>query len=126
MAVSQLWGASPAASTPASQRQDRTRATPVIVAQTGMIQDDRSLSAIGTGFASRSITLRAPTSGKIIEFNIAPGRSFEGQIGISVLIGVMAKNGILLVECANQLHDQGSSVLDAAMEAHKPVYSPYR
>ena len=29
------------------------------------------------------------------------------QIGVLVLIGVMAKNGILLVEFANQLRDQG-------------------
>lgn len=39
------------------------------------------------------------------------------QIGVLVLIGVMAKNGILLVEFANQLRDAGSSVMDAALEA---------
>jgi hydrophobe/amphiphile efflux-1 (HAE1) family protein len=39
------------------------------------------------------------------------------QIGVLVLIGVMAKNGILLVEFANQLRDQGRSVIEAAMEA---------
>ncbi len=41
------------------------------------------------------------------------------QIGILVLIGVMAKNGILLVEFANQVRDAGSSVTDAALEAAK-------
>lgn len=39
------------------------------------------------------------------------------QIGVLMLIGVMAKNGILLVEFANQLRDQGKPVLDAAFEA---------
>ena len=39
------------------------------------------------------------------------------QIGILMLIGIMAKNGILLVEFADQLRDQGRSVADAAMEA---------
>lgn len=39
------------------------------------------------------------------------------QIGVLMLIGVMAKNGILLVEFANQLRDEGKSATDAAMEA---------
>jgi multidrug efflux pump subunit AcrB len=39
------------------------------------------------------------------------------QIGVLMLIGVMAKNGILMVEFANQLRDQGKSVLEASYEA---------
>jgi len=39
------------------------------------------------------------------------------QIGVLMLIGVMAKNGILLVEFANQLRDEGRAVTDAAYEA---------
>lgn len=39
------------------------------------------------------------------------------QIGIILLVGLMAKNGILIVEFANQLRDQGMSVRDAAVEA---------
>jgi multidrug efflux pump subunit AcrB len=39
------------------------------------------------------------------------------QIGVLMLIGVMAKNGILLVEFANQLRDEGCAVMDAAQEA---------
>ncbi|MCB1508112.1 MAG: efflux RND transporter permease subunit [Hyphomicrobiaceae bacterium] len=39
------------------------------------------------------------------------------QIGILLLIGLMAKNGILIVEFANQLRDEGKSVRDAVIEA---------
>ena len=39
------------------------------------------------------------------------------QIGVLVLVGIMAKNGILLVEFADQLRDRGASVIDAAREA---------
>ncbi|MCH8497666.1 MAG: efflux RND transporter permease subunit [Marinobacter sp.] len=38
------------------------------------------------------------------------------QIGIIMLLGLMAKNGILIVEFANQLRDQGRSVHDAIVE----------
>ncbi|MBE1236612.1 efflux RND transporter permease subunit [Phaeovibrio sulfidiphilus] len=39
------------------------------------------------------------------------------QIGIILLIGLMAKNGILIVEFANQLRDAGQSVRDAILNA---------
>ncbi|MFD2741388.1 efflux RND transporter permease subunit [Sulfitobacter aestuarii] len=39
------------------------------------------------------------------------------QIGLVMLIGIMAKNGILIVEFANQLRDGGSNVHDAILEA---------
>ncbi|MGX0903651.1 multidrug efflux pump [Roseovarius sp. MBR-79] len=39
------------------------------------------------------------------------------QIGIILLIGLIAKNGILIVEFANQLRDEGQSVRDSVIEA---------
>jgi HAE1 family hydrophobic/amphiphilic exporter-1 len=39
------------------------------------------------------------------------------QIGLLLLVGVMAKNSILMVEFADQLRDAGRSVRDAAQEA---------
>jgi multidrug efflux pump len=38
------------------------------------------------------------------------------QIGMLLLLGLMAKNGILIVEFANQLRERGYSVRDAALE----------
>jgi HAE1 family hydrophobic/amphiphilic exporter-1 len=39
------------------------------------------------------------------------------QIGLVLLVGIMAKNGILIVEFANQLRDRGASVYEAIEEA---------
>jgi multidrug efflux pump len=39
------------------------------------------------------------------------------QIGIVMLVGLAAKNGILIVEFANQLRDEGRSVADAVVES---------
>lgn len=39
------------------------------------------------------------------------------QIGIILLIGLISKNGILIVEFANQLRDEGYTVRDAVIEA---------
>ncbi len=49
------------------------------------------------------------------------GRSLDldvyGQIGLVMLIGLVTKNSILIVEFANQLREQGRTVLEAASEA---------
>jgi HAE1 family hydrophobic/amphiphilic exporter-1 len=39
------------------------------------------------------------------------------QIGLVLLVGIMAKNGILIVEFANQLRDEGASVREAIERA---------
>jgi multidrug efflux pump len=39
------------------------------------------------------------------------------QIGLIILVGIAAKNGILIVEFANQLRDEGLSVREAVIES---------
>ncbi|MFN7386362.1 MAG: efflux RND transporter permease subunit [Lysobacteraceae bacterium] len=48
-----------------------------------------------------------------------PGASLNlfSQIGLIMLVGLAAKNGILIVEFANQLRDEGRNVRDAILEA---------
>jgi HAE1 family hydrophobic/amphiphilic exporter-1 len=40
-----------------------------------------------------------------------------GQIGLVMLIGLVAKNSILIVQFAKDLRDQGKGIVEAAMEA---------
>jgi len=51
--------------------------------------------------------------------------NYYSQIGLVLLIGIMAKNGILIVEFANKLRDQGESVAEsiehASMTRLRPV-----
>lgn len=46
------------------------------------------------------------------------------QIGIIMLIGLVTKNGILIVEFANQLKEKGYSKMDAVLEASKMRLRP--
>lgn len=46
------------------------------------------------------------------------------QIGMIVLIGIVTKNGILIVEFANQKRDAGKSLIEAATEAASQRFRP--
>ncbi len=46
------------------------------------------------------------------------------QIGIIMLIGLVTKNGILIVEFANQRKEQGRKMMDAVMEAAESRFRP--
>jgi len=46
------------------------------------------------------------------------------QIGIVMLVGLSAKNGILIVEFANQLRDSGRSIREALVESSVTRFRP--
>ncbi|BDV00173.1 acriflavine resistance protein B [Thermodesulfomicrobium sp. WS] len=46
------------------------------------------------------------------------------QVGLVTLVGLVAKNGILLVEFANQLQDEGKGKLEAILEAARTRLRP--
>jgi multidrug efflux pump len=46
------------------------------------------------------------------------------QIGIIVLVGIVTKNGILIVEFANQKREQGMTIMEAAIEASAQRFRP--
>lgn len=59
----------------------------------------------------------AITGALVTMFAMGEAINVYSQVGMVMLIGLMAKNGILIVEFANQLRDEGRSVRDAVIEA---------
>lgn len=64
------------------------------------------------------LTVPLAISGALLAL-LVTGNSLNiySQVGLVLLVGLMAKNGILIVEFANQLRDEGRSVREAVLEA---------
>lgn len=72
-----LWASGTAQPSINPVRQTTVQGPLVIVDDAEMVADDLTYSAIGTGFAQRAITLRAPDSGEVTALEIAPSRRFS-------------------------------------------------
>ncbi len=60
------------------------------------------------------LTIPVGVAAAVVAIGLTGGTiNVYSQIGIILLVGIMAKNGILIVEFANQLREQGLSVRDA-------------
>jgi len=64
------------------------------------------------------LTVPLAITGALLSLNLTGGTlNVYSQIGMVMLIGLITKNGILIVEFANQLQEQGRNVAEAAIEA---------
>jgi len=64
------------------------------------------------------LTVPLAISGALLSLNLTGGTlNVYSQIGMVMLIGLITKNGILIVEFANQLQEQGRSAAEAAVES---------
>jgi multidrug efflux pump len=64
------------------------------------------------------LTVPLSITGALITLNLTGGTlNIYSQIGLVTLIGLISKHGILIVEFANKLQEQGHSVRDAVIEA---------
>ena len=63
------------------------------------------------------LTVPLGLAGAVLTLLIAGGTvNIFSQVGMILLIGIMAKNGILIVEFANQLREEGKPLAEAARE----------
>ena len=71
------------------------------------------------------LTVPLAVAGALAGLYLAGGSlNVYSQVGILVLTGLAAKNGILIVEFANQLRNQGKSVLEAILESARTRLRP--
>jgi multidrug efflux pump len=64
------------------------------------------------------LTVPLSMTGALLALKLGGGTmNIYSQVGLVTLVGLITKNGILIVEFANQLQDEGRSRLDAVVEA---------
>jgi multidrug efflux pump len=64
------------------------------------------------------LTVPLSMTGALLALYLAGGTlNVYSQIGLVTLVGLITKHGILIVEFANQLQDEGRAKLDAVIEA---------
>ena len=64
------------------------------------------------------LTVPLSMTGALLALKLGGGTmNIYSQVGLVTLVGLITKNGILIVEFANQLQEQGRSRLDAVIEA---------
>jgi multidrug efflux pump len=68
--------------------------------------------------------LKMPTSMPFFTNGWTTTLNIYSQVGLVTLIGLVSKNGILIVEFANKLQEQGKSKLDAVREAAQTRLRP--
>ena len=95
--------------TAVSEQRRSGSGTPVIVARVETAANDLTFSAIGTGFAERAVTLRAPSSGQIEALGIAPGARFTAG---DTLMQLEATEEELAVDLAEARLDRARSERD--------------
>ena len=66
----------------------------------------------------------AMLGGLLALFVSASSINIYSQIGLIILVGLSAKNGILIVEFANQLRDEGVKFMDAVKQAAEIRFRP--
>jgi multidrug efflux pump len=71
------------------------------------------------------ITVPLAITGGLLGLELADKTlNIYSQIGIVMLIGIAAKNGVLIVEFINQLRDQGMEFNEAILEAARIRFRP--
>jgi len=64
------------------------------------------------------LTVPLAVTGALLSLNLTGGTlNVYSQIGMVMLVGLITKNGILIVEFANQLQEQGRTAAEAAVES---------
>ena len=64
------------------------------------------------------LTVPLSMTGALLALKLGGGTmNIYSQVGLVTLVGLITKHGILIVEFANQLQEQGRSRLDAVVEA---------